>query len=140
MGSYVIYARTLPADFRSAGVELCVQLDHPLVRLILLFRSTERLFGGGALRAPLVSGDDIAGWRTRVNTIDLAGKVAIVTGASRGLGRAMAVALARAGARVAIASPQPEPLATAAREIAATAPANGFIAVQADITRRADCE
>ena len=33
-------------------------------------------------------------------TVDLAGQVAIVTGASRGLGKAMAIALARAAARV----------------------------------------
>jgi len=37
-------------------------------------------------------------------TIDLTGKVAIVTGSSRGLGRAMATALARAGADVVITS------------------------------------
>ncbi len=34
--------------------------------------------------------------------IDLGGKVVLVTGASRGLGRVMALGLARAGARVAI--------------------------------------
>jgi 3-oxoacyl-[acyl-carrier protein] reductase len=75
-----------------------------------------------------------------VAAIDLAGRTAIVTGASRGLGKAMALALARAGARVAIASPQRDQLDQAAMEIAAAAQPGGVIAVQADITRRADCE
>ncbi|HEU5080966.1 MAG TPA: glucose 1-dehydrogenase [Opitutaceae bacterium] len=38
------------------------------------------------------------------NVFDLAGKTALVTGASRGLGRSFALALARAGAHVAITS------------------------------------
>ncbi len=37
-------------------------------------------------------------------TRPLSGKVAVVTGASRGLGRAMALALAEAGADVAVAA------------------------------------
>jgi 3-oxoacyl-[acyl-carrier protein] reductase len=39
---------------------------------------------------------------TTSNPFSLAGRVALVTGSSRGLGRAMAVALGRAGARVAL--------------------------------------
>src|SRR6185503_17628789 len=39
---------------------------------------------------------------TTSNPFSLAGRVALVTGSSRGLGRAMAVALGRAGAKVAL--------------------------------------
>src|SRR3954453_20520216 len=41
---------------------------------------------------------------TRLTDVDPAGKVALVTGASRGVGAALAVALARAGAAVACAA------------------------------------
>jgi NAD(P)-dependent dehydrogenase (short-subunit alcohol dehydrogenase family) len=48
---------------------------------------------------------------------DLSGKVAIVTGASAGLGKAMAVGLAGAGAKVAICARTLEKIEAAAREI-----------------------
>lgn len=47
----------------------------------------------------------------------LAGKLALVTGGSRGIGAAIAAAYAREGARVVIASRKPEGLAKAAAEI-----------------------
>jgi len=48
---------------------------------------------------------------------DLEGKVAIVTGGGRGIGRAIALALARFGVKVAIASRTPEELESVAGEI-----------------------
>jgi len=49
----------------------------------------------------------------------LAGKVALVTGASQGIGRATALALAEAGAKVVVAARNEEKLAALAEEIAA---------------------
>ena len=46
-------------------------------------------------------------------------KVAIVTGASQGIGREIALTLAEAGAKVAVAARNEEKLATLAQEIAA---------------------
>lgn len=54
------------------------------------------------------------------NLFDLSGKVAIVTGASSGLGKVMAVALAGAGADVALCARTPEKIEAAAEEIRAT--------------------
>ncbi|MEU8136614.1 SDR family NAD(P)-dependent oxidoreductase [Streptodolium elevatio] len=51
----------------------------------------------------------------------LTGKCAIVTGASRGIGRATAIALARAGASVVLAARDASALAGVADEIAAEA-------------------
>jgi gluconate 5-dehydrogenase len=49
----------------------------------------------------------------------LAGRTAVVTGGSSGIGRAMAGALGRAGARVVLVARRPEPLAETVHELAA---------------------
>jgi 3-oxoacyl-[acyl-carrier protein] reductase len=69
---------------------------------------------------------------------DPGGRVAIVTGAARGLGRAMARGLASAGAAVIVADIDGE---TAADEVLDIARAGGRArAVACDITRASDCE
>jgi 3-oxoacyl-[acyl-carrier protein] reductase len=65
--------------------------------------------------------------------LGLEGRVALVMGASRGLGRAIATALAREGARVAIASRSAESLAQAAGAIGGGA--SPFVADTADLER-----
>jgi NAD(P)-dependent dehydrogenase (short-subunit alcohol dehydrogenase family) len=69
---------------------------------------------------------------------DLSGRVAIVTGGGRGLGRVIALALAAAGADVAASARSNDEIAAVAEEIRALG--RRAIAIRADITREADCE
>jgi 3-oxoacyl-[acyl-carrier protein] reductase len=66
----------------------------------------------------------------------LAGRVAIVTGAGRGLGRAMALGLAGAGARVIATSARS---ATELDAVAAEASGGTILPLRADVTEEEDC-
>ena len=69
---------------------------------------------------------------TGVPDFSLDGQVAIVTGGSRGIGRAIATAFAAAGASVALAARSPEALERAAKEIQSAG--GRAVAVPTDVT------
>ncbi|MDD3836876.1 MAG: SDR family oxidoreductase [Phenylobacterium sp.] len=81
-----------------------------------------------------------AGAQTRAqNLFDLTGKVAIITGSSRGIGRAIAERMAQHGAKVVISSRKAGPCEEAAAEINARHPGHA-IAVPANISSKDDLQ
>lgn len=69
---------------------------------------------------------------------DLTGKVALVTGASSGIGRACAIALASQGAKVAVAARRLDKLTTVVAEIKSRGKES--LAIQVDITQKSQIE
>jgi NAD(P)-dependent dehydrogenase (short-subunit alcohol dehydrogenase family) len=74
---------------------------------------------------------------TMANLFDLTGKVAIVTGSTRGIGKASAIELVRHGARVAISSRKQDACETVVAEIDAEFGPGKAIAVAANISDKA---
>ena len=70
--------------------------------------------------------------------MDFAGKVALITGASKGIGRGIARALADQGASVAVCSRSGSPLETLAKEIEASG--GKVLAMRADVSLGKDVE
>ncbi len=71
-----------------------------------------------------------------MSLFSLAGKVAIVTGSSRGIGRAIAERLAEHGAKVVISSRKPEPCAEVRDAINAAHGAGAAISISANISSK----
>jgi 3-oxoacyl-[acyl-carrier protein] reductase len=69
-----------------------------------------------------------------VSPFDLTGKTALVTGASRGIGRAVAIGLAQAGADVALVGRDREALRETVAAIEAARPGTRTLVFEADVT------
>jgi 3-oxoacyl-[acyl-carrier protein] reductase len=72
--------------------------------------------------------------------LGLEGKVAVVTGSSKGIGKAIAVELAREGCRVALAARGEKDLEEAAEDVRRTGSAGDVLAVATDVTKADDVE
>jgi NAD(P)-dependent dehydrogenase (short-subunit alcohol dehydrogenase family) len=72
--------------------------------------------------------------------MSLQGKIAVVTGGSRGIGFAIARALLRQDASVVITGTNPDHLATASRELSNGGAGDRLTGVRADVRRQADVE
>jgi NAD(P)-dependent dehydrogenase (short-subunit alcohol dehydrogenase family) len=75
-----------------------------------------------------------------MSLFDLTGKVAVITGSSRGIGRAIAERMAEQGAKVVISSRKPEPCAEVAAAINSAHGAGRSISVPANISSKADLQ
>ena len=75
-----------------------------------------------------------------MSLFDLSGKVAIITGSSRGIGRAIAIRMAEQGAKVAVSSRKEQACAEVVAEINAAQGEGSAIAVPANISSKEDLQ
>lgn len=140
-GSYLAQSAHLDCSKFDAAL---AQLEQPLSRLSpsevsayykTFFSTNVQTPGSTAIQAipvdPSVSSPPVG---------PLAGKVAVVTGASSGIGRAIVVALVKAGCHVAMGARRISQLEETQKEVAAACPGSGAktVIVRTDVTKRAE--
>src|SRR5215210_3696360 len=76
----------------------------------------------------------------QVMELGLEDKVAVVTGSSKGIGKAIAVELAREGSRVVLAARGENDLEVAAEDVRQTGSAGDVLALAADVTKSDEVE
>src|SRR5476651_1153004 len=96
------------------------------------------MFGAQPAAPRVGSARNLNDFGGNMSLFDLTGKVAVVTGSSRGIGRAIALRLAEHGAKVVISSRKAEACEAVVREIEATHGAGGALAIPANISSKED--
>ncbi|KAH9241332.1 hypothetical protein K456DRAFT_1822784 [Colletotrichum gloeosporioides 23] len=132
-----LQAVTVLKDDATAPVLAKYKLDRPKIDSHLLETYTRHFYARGWLSRPPRRAN-VNGAASRFNVGRLAGKVAVVTGASSGIGAAVAAGLAKEGAHVALAARRPEALEGVKAKLAGT---GGKVLIhKTDVTKREDVE
>ena len=101
-------------------------------------RPLSRAAGEGKGRVPQRQSNDTE--ERRMELFDLTGKTAIITGSSRGIGKAIAERMAEHGARVVISSRKAAPCNEVAKEINAKYGEGRAIAIPANISSKEELQ
>jgi amino acid adenylation domain-containing protein/thioester reductase-like protein len=113
-------------------------VERPKVDIVLLETYTRHWFARGWLLRPPSGLSSLGGAAHMTRRGPLSGRVAVITGASSGIGAAVAIALAREGCHIALAARRTDALETLKRRL--TIREGKVIVRQTDVTNRQQVE